>query len=68
MARRGLALVYPRIRARTENRAQRRIVSAEAATAREVVFHGYTKAVGVTLGTTRVVLCPQAGGRVLGRR
>lgn len=41
------------------------IASAEDPTAREVVFHGYTKAVELKLGKTRAVLCPQAGGRVL---
>ncbi len=39
--------------------------SAEEPTAREVVFHGYTKAVELKLGKTRVILCPQVGGRVL---
>jgi hypothetical protein len=39
--------------------------SAEEPTAREVAFHGYTKAVELRLGKTRAVLCPQAGGRVL---
>jgi hypothetical protein len=34
-------------------------------TAREVPFHGYTKAVEMTLGKARAVLCPQVGGRVL---
>lgn len=38
---------------------------AEDPTAREVAFHNYTKAVELKLGTTRAVLCPQAGGRVL---
>src|SRR6187431_1669372 len=38
---------------------------AEEPTAREVAFHGYTKAVEIKLGKTRAVLCPQAGGRVL---
>ena len=39
--------------------------SAEEPTAREVVFHGYTKAVELKLGKARAVLCPQVGGRVL---
>ncbi|MBA4065671.1 MAG: hypothetical protein C0501_18530 [Isosphaera sp.] len=39
--------------------------AAEEPTAREVAFHGYTKAVELKLGTARAVLCPQAGGRVL---
>jgi hypothetical protein len=39
--------------------------SAEEPTAREVVFHGYTKAIELKLGKTRAILCPQAGGRVL---
>ncbi|HEX3147388.1 MAG TPA: hypothetical protein VHR66_04850 [Gemmataceae bacterium] len=34
-------------------------------TAREVAFHGYTKAIELKLGNTRAVLCPQVGGRVL---
>jgi hypothetical protein len=38
---------------------------AEEPTARVVGFHGYTKAVELTLGKTRAALCPQAGGRVL---
>lgn len=38
---------------------------AEESVAREVAFHGYTKAVELKLGKTRAVLCPQAGGRVL---
>jgi hypothetical protein len=33
--------------------------------AREVAFHGYTRAVELKLRKTRAVLCPQAGGRVL---
>ncbi len=36
-----------------------------AATAKVAPFHGYTKAIELTRGTTRVVLCPQVGGRVL---
>lgn len=40
-------------------------VSAEEPTAKEVSFHGYTKAVELKLGKTRAILCPQAGGRVL---
>lgn len=38
---------------------------AEEPTAREVAFHGYTKAVELKLGKARAVLGPQAGGRVL---
>lgn len=38
---------------------------AEEPTARVVPFHNYTRAVELKLGTTRAVLCPQAGGRVL---
>ena len=38
---------------------------AEEPTARQVAFHGYTKAVELKLGKTRAVLGPQAGGRVL---
>lgn len=39
--------------------------AAEDPAAREVAFHGYTKAVELKLGKARAVLCPQAGGRVL---
>ena len=35
------------------------------ATARKVPFHGYSQAIELTRGSTRVVLCPQVGGRVL---
>src|SRR5262245_29460892 len=42
-----------------------RDAAAEEPTAREVAFHGYTKAIELKLGKTRAVLCPQAGGRVL---
>jgi hypothetical protein len=38
---------------------------AEGPAAREVAFHGYTRAVELKLRKTRAVLCPQAGGRVL---
>jgi hypothetical protein len=38
---------------------------AEEPTAREVVFHGHTRAVELKLGKARAVLGPQAGGRVL---
>jgi hypothetical protein len=38
---------------------------ADGPTARVVPYHNYTRAVELTLGTTRAVLCPQAGGRVL---
>ncbi len=38
---------------------------AEEPTARVVASHGYTQTVELKLGKTRVVLCPQAGGRVL---
>jgi hypothetical protein len=30
-----------------------------------VAFHGYARAIELTRGSTRVVLCPQVGGRVL---
>jgi hypothetical protein len=39
--------------------------AADEPAAREVAFHRYTKAVEITLGKARAVLCPQAGGRVL---
>jgi hypothetical protein len=39
--------------------------TAEEPTAREIAFHGYTKAIELKQGKTRAVLCPQAGGRVL---
>ncbi len=42
-----------------------RVAAAEEPSARETVFHGYTKAVELKYGKTRVILCPQAGGRVL---
>ncbi|MCE9534538.1 MAG: hypothetical protein K8T89_25960 [Planctomycetes bacterium] len=32
---------------------------------RVIAFHNYTKAIELKRGTTRVILCPQAGGRVL---
>lgn len=34
-------------------------------TARVVPFHGYAKAIELTRGNAKVVLCPQVGGRVL---
>lgn len=40
-------------------------VCAEEPTAKEIAFHGYTKAIELKLGKTRAILCPQAGGRVL---
>lgn len=36
-----------------------------APTARVVPFHGYTKAIELTRGNAKAVLCPQVGGRVL---
>lgn len=41
------------------------VAAAEEPTARTVAFHGYTQAIELKLGTTRAILCPQAGGRVL---
>jgi hypothetical protein len=38
---------------------------AEEPAARVVPSHGYSQAIELKLGKTRVVLCPQAGGRVL---
>jgi hypothetical protein len=38
---------------------------ADDVSARVVASHGYSQAIEVKLGKTRVVLCPQAGGRVL---
>lgn len=38
---------------------------AGSATARVVPFHGYAKAIELTRGNAKVVLCPQVGGRVL---
>ena len=38
---------------------------ADEPTARTVPFHNYAQAVELTLGKSRAVLCPQAGGRVL---
>src|SRR5688500_5508331 len=40
-------------------------VGADEPSARVVAFHGYTQAIELRHGTTRVILCPQAGGRVL---
>lgn len=37
----------------------------ESSTAREVQFHAYERAIELTRGGTRVVLCPEVGGRVL---
>lgn len=38
---------------------------AEEPAARVTPFHGYDRAVEMTLGKAKVVLCPQVGGRVL---
>lgn len=38
---------------------------ADPPAAREVPFHGYAKAVELTHGPAKAVLCPQVGGRVL---
>lgn len=38
---------------------------SKASTAKIAPFHGYSQAITLTRGTTRVVLCPQVGGRVL---
>ncbi len=38
---------------------------ADEPSAKVVTYHGYAKAVEMKLGTTRVVLCPEVGGRVL---
>lgn len=38
---------------------------AEELRARAITFHNYTRAIELTCGSTRAVLCPQAGGRVL---
>lgn len=40
-------------------------IKPPAATARIAPFHGYAKAIELTRGSARVVLCPQIGGRVL---
>lgn len=40
-------------------------LAAEEPTARVVTYHAYTQAIELKQGKTRVVLCPQAGGRVL---
>lgn len=40
-------------------------VRPPAPTARVVQFHGYTRAIELTRSSTRVVLCPEVGGRVL---
>src|SRR6478672_5321785 len=41
------------------------LAAVEELGARVVASHGYSQAVELTLGKTRAVLCPQAGGRVL---
>lgn len=41
------------------------LAQADEPTARVAAFHGYTKAIELTRGAARAVLCPQAGGRVL---
>ncbi|MCR9201719.1 MAG: DUF4380 domain-containing protein [Planctomycetaceae bacterium] len=42
------------------------IIGSAAASAGEIIrYHGYTEAVRLENSTTRVVLCPQVGGRVL---
>jgi hypothetical protein len=38
---------------------------ATSSTARVVQFHAYKRAIQLTRGNTRVVLCPEVGGRVL---
>ncbi|MDB5385125.1 MAG: hypothetical protein JWM11_771, partial [Planctomycetaceae bacterium] len=40
-------------------------VQTASSTARVVPFHGYAKAIELTRGNARAVLCPQVGGRVL---
>ena len=42
-----------------------RHLSADDPKPRVIAYHGYTQAIELKRGTTRVVLCPQAGGRVL---
>ena len=39
--------------------------SSEVTTPQVISYQGYTQAIELKRGTTRVVLCPQAGGRVL---
>ncbi len=41
------------------------VAHSDEPTARVVAFHGYRKAIELKRGSARVVLCPQAGGRVL---
>src|SRR6266545_4330257 len=38
---------------------------ADEPTPRVITYHGYTQAIEIKCGNARVVLCPQAGGRVL---
>lgn len=40
-------------------------VKTESSTARVAPFHGYAKAIELTRGSAKAVLCPQVGGRVL---
>jgi len=40
-------------------------ISAEEAMPRVVTYHAYTQAIEMKRGNARVILCPQAGGRVL---
>jgi hypothetical protein len=39
--------------------------SPDAVAGRVISFHGYSKAIELTLGKARAVLCPEVGGRVL---
>ena len=40
-------------------------LAGQEPSAKIVAFHNYSKAVELKLGTTKAILCPQAGGRVL---
>lgn len=42
-----------------------RFADSAEPTSRVIAFHGYSKAIELKRGDARVVLCPQAGGRVL---
>lgn len=41
------------------------VAQDDAKSARVAPFHGYTRAIEITRGNARAVLCPQVGGRVL---
>lgn len=58
----GLVLISLASRANAAEPAPRQ---AATPSARVVQFHGYSRAIELTRGNTRAVLCPEVGGRVL---